>query len=102
MIKQLVLVVTLLALCLPVFGQRAARSYHSTSSSHATHSSVTRSHHSTGSGHTRDSSSARPYYGGGHHTVSHGGHYQGETNSTTHKGGHYTNPNSGNRYGRHK
>jgi hypothetical protein len=46
-------------------------------------------------------SGSRPYYGGGHHTTSHGGHYPGETNSH-HKGGHYQNPRSNNRYGRHK
>lgn len=47
------------------------------------------------------SHSSRPYYGGGKHTESHGGHYQGEQNSH-HKGGHYKNPNSNNRYGKHK
>jgi hypothetical protein len=35
-------------------------------------------------------STSRPYYGGGHHTKSHGGHYVGETNSH-HTGGHYAN-----------
>ncbi|KAA9041010.1 hypothetical protein FW778_02935 [Ginsengibacter hankyongi] len=29
-----------------------------------------------------------PYYGGGYHTKSHGGHYAGSTN-THHKNGHY-------------
>jgi hypothetical protein len=43
----------------------------------------------------------RPYYGGGQHTTSHGGHYLGETN-THHKGGHYSNPKTINRYGVHK
>jgi hypothetical protein len=47
------------------------------------------------------SSAARPNYGGGKHTQSHGGRYQGETNSH-HKGGHYKNPASGDRYGKHK
>ena len=32
--------------------------------------------HSSGPSHSR-SSAARPYYGGGEHTNSHGGHYQG-------------------------
>jgi hypothetical protein len=47
------------------------------------------------------SHASRPYYGGGHHTTSHGGRYQGETN-VHHKGGHYRNPKSNNQYGRHK
>jgi len=42
-----------------------------------------------------------PYYGGGHHTRSHGGHYAGSTNSH-HKGGHYVNAATHNTYGRHK
>jgi len=42
----------------------------------------------------------RPYYGGGHHTASHGGSYPGSVNSH-HKGGHYVNPSSDNRYGIH-
>ena len=45
--------------------------------------------------------SSRPYYGGGHHTTSHGGNYVGERNSQ-HKGGHYVNPRSHNQYGVHK
>ncbi len=45
--------------------------------------------------------SVRPYYGGGHHTTSHGGHYAGGHGSS-HKGGHYVNPRTGNHYGRHK
>jgi len=49
----------------------------------------------------RSNSGARPYYGGGHHTTPHGGHYQGETNSH-HKCGHYVNPQTNNRYGVHK
>ena len=43
----------------------------------------------------------RPYYGGRQHTISHGGHYLGETN-VHHKGGHYSNPKTGDRYGIHK
>jgi len=46
-------------------------------------------------------SSSHPYYGGGKHTASHGGHYQGEKNSH-HKGGHYKNPKTNNNYGKHK
>jgi hypothetical protein len=44
---------------------------------------------------------SRPYYGGGHHTTSHGGSYRGGYGSS-HRGGTYSNPKSGNRYGRHK
>jgi hypothetical protein len=44
----------------------------------------------------------RPYYGGGHHTSSHGGHYAGSTGGSSHKGGHYKNFRTGNHYGRHK
>ena len=47
------------------------------------------------------SSGGRPYYGGGHHSSSHGGSYSGGHGSS-HKGGHYKNPRTGNRYGRHK
>ena len=43
---------------------------------------------------------SRPYYGGGHHSTSHGGDYPGSTNSH-HKGGHYQNYSSNNRYGIH-
>lgn len=42
-----------------------------------------------------------PYYGGGRHTTSHGGHYSGGTGSH-HHGGHYVNPRTSNTYGRHK
>ena len=42
-----------------------------------------------------------PYYGGGHHTKSHGGYYAGITNSH-HRGGHYRNDRTVNTYGRHK
>lgn len=42
-----------------------------------------------------------PYYGGGHHTTSHGGHYAGGHGSS-HKGGHYKNAKTGNQYGHHK
>ena len=44
---------------------------------------------------------ARPVYGGGKHTSSHGGTYQGAGGSS-HKGGTYKNPASGDRYGKHK
>ena len=43
----------------------------------------------------------RSYYGGGHHTISHGGHYF-LGHSSSHRGGHYTNWHTGNHYGRHK
>ena len=43
----------------------------------------------------------RRYYGGGHHTYSHGGHYVGGHGSS-HKGGHYRNSSSYNHYGIHK
>jgi hypothetical protein len=45
---------------------------------------------------------ARRYYGGGHHTTSHGGHYSGGRSGSSHKGGHYKNSRTSNRYGRHK
>lgn len=45
--------------------------------------------------------SFRPYYGGGHHTRSHGGHYAGGRGSS-HRGGHYRNPRTGDHYGRHR
>ena len=47
-------------------------------------------------------STSGPYYGGGTHTESHGGTYQGATEGSSHKGGTYTNPNTNNQYGRHK
>ncbi len=81
--KSLVLVIALLTLWTPAFGRHTQKPQ--CASTHGTYRSST-----------------RPYYGGGHHTASHNGHYQGETNSTTHKGGHYTNPRTGNSYGRHK
>jgi len=43
----------------------------------------------------------RPYYGGGYHTVSHGGHYAGGIGSS-HRGGNYVSPSGGHHYGRHK
>ena len=46
-------------------------------------------------------STPRPYYGGGHHTESHGGTYVGGR-AVTHAGGHYTNGRTANRYGIHK
>ncbi len=42
-----------------------------------------------------------PYYGGGHHTKSHGGSYPGSTNSH-HRNGHYRNYKTVNTYGRHR
>lgn len=45
--------------------------------------------------------SSRPHYGGGSHTVSHGGHYAGGSGKS-HKGGSYKNSKTGNRYGTHK
>ena len=45
--------------------------------------------------------SSRPYYGGGHHTTSHGGSDPGSVNPY-HRVGHYVNPRSSNRYGVHK
>jgi hypothetical protein len=50
---------------------------------------------------TAKPSISRPYYGGGHHTSSHGGRYAGGTGSS-HKGGTYKNARTGNQYGRHK
>lgn len=44
---------------------------------------------------------ARPYYGGGHHTTSHGGSYKGGKGSS-HKDGKYRNEKTGNQYGKHK
>jgi hypothetical protein len=46
-------------------------------------------------------SASRPYYGGGHHTTSHGGRYPGETNAH-HKHGHYQNWRTGDSYGGHQ
>jgi hypothetical protein len=42
-----------------------------------------------------------PYYGGGHHTTSHGGTYRGGSGSS-HRGGHYSNPRTRDNYGRHR
>lgn len=39
--------------------------------------------------------------GGGHHTVSRGGHYVGGHGSS-HRGGHYVNPKTGNHYVHHE
>ncbi len=46
-------------------------------------------------------SGSRPFYGGGHHTTSHNGHYYGATNSH-HRNGHYGNWSTRNHYGVHK
>ena len=45
--------------------------------------------------------SGRHYYGGGHHTSSHGGRFISGRGSS-HKGGHYSHPTHGRRYGRHR
>lgn len=45
--------------------------------------------------------SSRMFYGGGHHTTSHGGKYIGG-HGASHKGGKYANPKTSNQYGRHK
>ena len=44
--------------------------------------------------------SSRPYYGGGHHTRSHGGSYG--VSGSSHRGGHYTSHSGSHHYGRHK
>jgi hypothetical protein len=49
----------------------------------------------------RGGGGGRVSYGGGHHTVSHGGSYSGGSGSS-HRGGHYVNSNTGNRYGTHQ
>ncbi len=49
----------------------------------------------------RHSSGSRTYYGGSHHTESHGGTYRGGSGSS-HKGGHYTSPTGSHSYGRHR
>lgn len=70
-------------------------------SSHSSRSYSTRSY----SSHTYRAPRAttpRVYYGGGKHTVSHGGTYVGGTGGSSHKGGHYVNPRTNNHYGRHK
>jgi hypothetical protein len=79
-LKRLILLFALaLTFNLPTFGQRTRSPSHS----------------------SRNRSSTRSYYGGGHHTKSHGGHYSGETNAH-HKGGHYKNAQASGRYGKHK
>jgi len=45
---------------------------------------------------------SRTYYGGGHHTSSHGGHYSGAHSGSSHKGVQYRNARTGNHYGRHR
>jgi hypothetical protein len=55
---------------------------------------------SSAEGHS-SSRGSRPYYGGGHHTQSHGGTYR-NGHGSSHRGGHYKNPRSVDRYGRHK
>jgi hypothetical protein len=44
---------------------------------------------------------ARPYYGGGRHKSSHGGHFSGHGGSS-HRGGHYTSRSGSHQYGRHR
>ena len=48
------------------------------------------------------SSTSGPNYGGGTHTESHGGYYEGSSTGSSHKGGTYVNPNTNNQYGTHK
>lgn len=55
-----------------------------------------------GFGHGGGHGSGRVYYGGGHHTSSHGGSYRGAIGGSSHRSGHYTNPRTSNRYGRHR
>ncbi len=50
---------------------------------------------------TSSSTNSSPIYSGSEHTESHGGTYQGSTNSH-HKNGTYTNVNTNNTYGVHK
>ena len=45
---------------------------------------------------------ARTYYGGGHHTSSHGGHFSGSYGGSSHRGEHYSSPTGGHSYGRHR
>jgi len=75
----------------------------SASSTHRTYKPRTSSGYRSGmkSSPAPRASASRPYYGGGHHTASHGGSYSGETNAH-HKRGHYRNWKSANRYGVHK
>lgn len=49
---------------------------------------------------SRSSAGSRPYYGGGHHTSSHGGSYG--VSGSSHRGGHYTSATGSHHYGRHK
>jgi hypothetical protein len=73
------------------------------SSTHRTHKPRTSSGYRSGtkSSPAPRASASRPYYGGGHHTASHGGSYSGETNAH-HNHGHYRNWKSANRYGVHQ
>jgi hypothetical protein len=78
-----------LTLCLLVpvaFSRTGSHSYHA----RASHSA--RTSHGT--------SSSCPYYGGGHHTESHGGSYG--VSGSSHNGGHYTSATGSHHYGRHK
>jgi hypothetical protein len=50
----------------------------------------------------RGPSSGRTYYGGSHHTSSHGGSYSVGSGESSHQGGHYNSPAGGHRHGRHK
>jgi hypothetical protein len=92
------LVITLFSFLLianPVFSKTGG--HHKSSYSHISHSS---GYHKSSYSHSSHYSS-RIYYGGGHHTTSHGGYYKGGQGSS-HKGGHYKNPKTNNHYGRHK
>ncbi len=66
-------------------------------STYRSHSKTFTARHST----PRRVSAPRPYYGGGHHTKSHGGKYPGSMNAH-HKNGHYQNWRTGNSYGVHQ
>lgn len=45
---------------------------------------------------------ARVYYGGAHHTSSHGGHFSGAYGGSSHRGGHYTSRTGSHHYGCHR
>jgi hypothetical protein len=87
--KQLLIVVLSWVLLLGASGVASTHSYHSTKT------------HAARSGTSSHALASRPYYGGGHHTESHGGKYRGSTNGH-HKNGHYQNWRTGNSYGVHQ
>jgi hypothetical protein len=59
---------------------------------------VVAQHSRSSAAHTATTS--RPYYGGGHHTESHGGSYG--VSGSSHRGGHYRSTTGSHHYGRHK